>query len=265
MRSHLLVVVLSTVAALPFGASPASAASESELAKRSQNPVADLISVPFQNNTSYDLGPRDRTQNVLNIQPVIPLGLGEDWNLITRTIVPIVSQPSFARGQERLTGIGDVSFSGFLSPKKALGDWLIWGAGPVVNLPTASDQRLGADQWGAGATAVGLTIQGPVVAGALVSNLWSLEGEDFSRFLLQYFLNYNLPGGWYLSSAPVMTADWEADDDAWLVPVGGGLGKVHRIGRLPVNISFQAFYNVEKPQAGADWSTRFQVQLLFPR
>lgn len=239
--------------------------SESELAMRTQNPVADLISVPLQNNTSYEFGPRDRTQNVLNIQPVIPVRLTEDWNLISRTILPIVSTPSLGRGQDRQNGVGDVSASLFLSPNAAAGGWLIWGAGPVLNVPTASDELLGDDQWGAGLAAVALTIQGPIVVGALVNNVWSMEGRDFSRFLLQYFVNYNFPGGWYLSSAPIVTANFEDDHDAWLVPVGGGFGKVHRFGKLPLNLSFQAFYNVEKPQFGADWSTRFQVQFLFPR
>ncbi len=239
--------------------------SDQELAKKTQNPVADLISLPFQNNTSYKSGPRERTQNILNIQPVIPVSLGEDFILITRTIFPIVSEPSTVRGQDRQNGIGDTSLSLFLSPKKPLFGSLIFGAGPVFNIPTASDDALGADLWGAGISAVGLTIQGPVVAGALISNTWSLEGEDFSRFLLQYFINYNLPGGWYLTSGPILTADWEAEDDAWTVPVGGGFGKLHRFGKLPVNIQFQAFYNAEKPKAGPDWSTRFQIQLLFPR
>ena len=239
--------------------------SESELAKKTQNPVADLISVPIQDNTSYEFGPRDRTQNVLNIQPVVPFGLSENWNLISRTILPIVSTPSLLRGQDRQNGIGDISASLFVSPREPTAGWLIWGAGPVVNVPTASDALLGSDQWGAGMTAVALTIQGPIVAGALVNNVWSLEGPDFSRFLLQYFVNYNLPGGWYLSSAPILTADFEAEHDAWLVPVGGGFGKVHRFGKLPLNLGFQAFYNAEKPQFAADWSTRFQIQFLFPR
>lgn len=239
--------------------------SATDLAKEAQNPVASLISLPLQNNTSYKFGPRERTQNVLNIQPVIPFNVSEDWNVITRTIFPIVSTPSLARGQDRQNGIGDTQFSAFVSPVKPVGGWLIWGAGPIISIPTASDERLGLDLWGAGISAVGLTMQGPFVVGILVNNVWNLEGEDSSRFLAQYFLNYNLPGGWYLSSAPIMTADWEQDDNAWLVPVGGGFGKVHWFGKLPVNMSFQAFYNVEKPKFGADWSTRFQVQFLFPK
>ncbi len=239
--------------------------SESQLAKATQNPIADLISVPFQNNTSYNFGARDRTQNVLNIQPLIPINLTENWNLITRTILPIVSTPSGRNGQNRQNGIGDTSFTAFLSPNEPLGNWLIWGAGPVFNIPTASDDRLGDDLWGAGLSFVGLTMQGPVVAGAIISNVWNLDGDDYSRFLLQYFVNYNFAGGWYLSSSPIMTANWEADNNDWLIPIGGGFGKVHRFGKQPVNLSFQAFYNVEQNQAGADWSTRFQIQLLFPK
>lgn len=239
--------------------------SESDLAKRTQNPIASLISVPFQANTTYGVGPREKAQNVLNIQPVVPFGLSETWNVITRTVIPIVSQPSFVRGQDRQDGIGNISLSTFLSPTAPAFGRLIWGAGPVLALPTASNDRLGADQWAAGLTAVALVSQGPIVAGALVNNVFSLEGRSSSAFLLQPFLSYNFSHGWYVSSSPIITADWARSDDAWLVPVGGGFGKVHRFGPLPVNLSVQAFYNAERPEGAGDWSTRFQVQLLFPR
>jgi hypothetical protein len=254
-----------TILLLLDGTSFAQESSESDLAKKTQNPIANLISLPFQNNTSYNSGPRERTQNVMNIQPVIPLNINDEWNLITRTIFPIVSEPSSVPGQNRQTGIGDTTFTAFLSPKEPAFGSLIWGAGPIFNIPTASDDRLGADLWGMGLSAVALTIQGSIVAGAIISNTWSLEGEDFSRFLLQYFVNYNLADGWYIVSSPIMTANWEDDHDAWTIPVGGGFGKVEKFGKLPVNFSVQAFYNAEKTKDGADWSTRFQVQLLFPR
>jgi hypothetical protein len=151
-----------------------------ELARAVQNPVANLISVPFQNNTAYNFGPRDRTQNVHNIQPVIPFSVNEDWNLITRTILPIVSQPSFVRGQDRQNGIGDTTLSLFASPVKPAAGRLIWGGGPIALIPTASDDRLGPGKWGAGVSAVGLTMIGPMVAGAVVSNVWSLEGETLA-------------------------------------------------------------------------------------
>ena len=119
-----------------------------ELARAVQNPIASLISVPFQNNTNFDFGPREKTQNVLNIQPVIPFALSEEWNLITRTIVPIVSQPGFVPSQDRENGLGNILFTGFLSPKNS-GAW-IWGAGPAIQLPTSTDDQLGADEWAAG-------------------------------------------------------------------------------------------------------------------
>lgn len=242
--SHWAVLILSSITILLTlnATSSADEDSETALAKKTQNPIANLISLPFQNNTTYNSGPRERTQNVMNIQPVIPLNINDDLNLITRTIFPIVSEPSSEAGQNRQTGIGDTSFTAWLSPKEEAFGGLIWGAGPTFNIPTASDDRLGADLWGMGISVVGLTIQGPIVAGAVISNTWSLEGEDFSRFLLQYFVNYNLGDGWYLVSSPIMTADWEADHDAWTIPVGGGVGKVENFGGLPINFSVQAFY-----------------------
>ena len=259
-----LLFIAVSITTSTAGTTAAAEDTDKALAQKTQNPVADLISVPFQNNTSYNSGPRERTQNVMNIQPVIPVNLNDEYNLITRTILPIVSEPSSFSGQDRQNGIGDTTFTAFISPKEPAFGGLIWGAGPVFNIPTASDDRLGADLWGMGISAVGLTIQGPIVAGAIVSNTWSLEGEDFSRFLLQYFVNYNFAHGWYLSSSPIMTADWEVDHNAWTIPVGGGFGKIHRIRKIPVNLSFQAFYNAEKTKFGGDWSTRLQIQLLLP-
>jgi hypothetical protein len=143
------------------------------------------------------------------------------------------------------------------------------GVGPVVLLPTATDDALGSDKWGVGPTVVVLTMSGKWVMGSLFSNVWSFTGsgdEDINLFTWQYFINYNLPNGWYLTSAPIMTANWEADSsDKWTIPVGGGIGKVFRIGKLPININSQAYYNVAKPDYGPDWSIRLQVQLLFPK
>jgi hypothetical protein len=125
-----------------------------------------------------------------------------------------------------------------------------------VNVPTASDDRLGTDEWGGGISGLVVLAQGPVVTGALANNVWNFEGDDSSRFLLQPFLAFNFPHGWYVSSSPIMTADREADDNVWLVPIGGGFDKVQRFGNLPVNLSLQAYYNAEKPKFGPDWSLR---------
>jgi hypothetical protein len=236
-----------------------------ELARAAQNPVASMISVPFQNNTNFNFGPLEKTQNVLNIQPVIPFELSEDWNLITRTIVPVVSQPAFTPAQDRKFGLGDTVFSAFLSPKDS--GKLIWGVGPALLLPTSTDDRLGAGEWGAGPSVVVLTVQGPWVVGSLFSNVWSFTGDkQVNLFTWQPFVNYNLDDGWYLTSAPIITADWEADsDNTWTVPFGGGFGKIFRIGKQPMNASLAAYHNVEKPDFGADWQIRAQLQFLFPK
>jgi hypothetical protein len=239
-----------------------------ELARAAQNPVASMISLPFQNNTTFEFGPKEKTLNVLNIQPVWPFSLNVDWNLITRTIVPVVSQPSLFSGQDRETGLGDTVFTAFLSP--AGGGKLIWGVGPAFLLPTATDDRLGADKWGAGPSAVLLTMPGNWVIGSLFSNIWSFGGsgdQDVNLFTWQYFVNYNLPQGWYLVSAPIITANWKASSgNKWTVPFGGGFGKIFRIGSLPpMNANVQGFYNVERPDFVGRWGLRVQLQLMFPR
>jgi hypothetical protein len=245
-------------------ASTAQGKSVDELAKAVQNPIANLISLPFQNNTNFEFGPQEKTQNVLNIQPVVPLSINDDWNFITRTILPVVSQPELVPGQDRENGLGNILFTGFVSPA-APGKW-IWGVGPAIQLPTATDDQIAADEWAAGPSVVMLTMRGPWVMGMLASNIWDIDADEkINFFTLQYFINYNFSGGWYLTSSPIMTANWEADDE-WTVPVGGGFGRVFHIGKQPVNMQFQAFYNVEKPDdIGPEWSTRFQMQFMFPK
>ncbi len=162
-------------------ASPVSAAlSAAELAKLAQNPVANLISVPFQNNTNFNVGPQDGTQNILNIQPVIPISVNADWNVITRTIVPVISQPAMTPSDDRTNGIGDVQFSAFLSPAAAHG--VIWGVGAIAQLPTHTDDALGNERWGLGPTAVALWLEkgDPWVYGALVNNVWSVSSSPSS-------------------------------------------------------------------------------------
>lgn len=267
-------IVLFVVAFIvPPATAPALAAlSAEELAKLAQNPIANLISVPFQNNTNYNTGPRNGTQNILNIQPVVPFHLDKDWNVITRTIIPVISQPAFTPTQDRENGIGDVQFSAFLSPATAHG--LIWGVGAIAQAPTHGDDRLGNDRWGLGPTAVALRLEkgSPWVYGALVNNVWSVSSDasspSYNNFLLQPFLNYNFPRhpGLYLTSSPIITADWKADSgQRWTVPVGGGVGKIFHIGRLPVNTQLAAYYNVVHPDDGPNWQLRFQVQFMFPK
>jgi hypothetical protein len=275
MKPAFSVFILSLMGALiaaPIWAAEQSAEkpaehSAEELAKAAQNPIAHMISLPFQENVNFNYGPENKAQNVLNIQPVIPVTLSPDWNLITRTIVPVISQPPFAPGQETEFGLGDIQSSAFFSPAKTKG--FVWGVGPIAQLPSHTDDRLGSPIWGLGPTVVALRIDGPWVYGALVNNVWSLGGNDttkYNNFLLQPFVNYNFGNsGTYLLSGPIITANWRTGN--WVVPLGGGIGQIFKaFGKQPVNASLQALYNVAHPEGlGPDWSIRFQVQLLFPK
>ena len=189
--------------------------SAEELAKLAQNPVGNLISVPFQNNTNLNFGPEKGTQNILNIQPVVPISISPDWNIITRTIVPVISMPSLAPGDDRTNGIGDIQLTAFLSPANP-GAW-IWGAGPILQMPTNSNSDLGNKNWGIGPSFVVLHLEkgSPRVYGVLLNNVWSVSGNkqggSYSNGLIQPFVNYNFPDGFYLTSAPIATVAWRAD------------------------------------------------------
>ena len=262
--------VIATLFALALVSTPEVRAQDSgadtSLAKTAQNPVGDLISLPFQNNMQFGVGPDDDILNILNIQPVYPLKLNDDWNLITRTILPVVSSP-LPYG-DRTNGIGDLNTSLFFSPS-APGK-IIWGVGPVLSFPTASDEVLGRDKYTAGISAVVLTMPGSWVIGALASQSWDYAGDSnaasVNSFLLQYFVNYNFPSGWYFTSAPIITANWDAPSgQKWSIPIGGGAGKIVRLGKLSVNINSQIFWYAEKPDGGPDWEWRFQFQFMFPK
>jgi hypothetical protein len=237
------------------------------LAKAAQNPIANMISVPFQNNFNFGIGPNKVTQWDLDVQPVIPISLSKDWNLITRTVIPIINQPSPAPGVPSAFGLGDINPQFYFSPAKP--GKLIWGVGPTFTLPTGTESILTSGKWSAGPAVVALTIQGHWVMGGVANQQWSFAGwgdKNVSAFLVQPFVNYNLPHGWYLVAAPIITSDWEADSgQKWTVPVGAGVGKIFKIGKQAFNAQLQAFDNVVKPDTGADWQLRFQIQLLFPK
>jgi hypothetical protein len=251
----------------PIAAKPAPADAESTNALReaAQNPIANVISVPFQNNMNFGVGPYDRTQNVLNIQPVIPFKLTEDWNLITRWITPVVYQPQLSPQDGPEFGLGNIQPAFFLSPTKPT-NGIVWGVGPQFYLPTATDKTLGVNKWGAGPAFVALTLQEPWVVGALINNVWAGTGANrVNQMLVQPFANYNLPDGWYLTSSPVITANWVApESNRWTVPLGGGVGRLFKVDKLPVNAQVQAFYDAVRPIGAPSWTLRFQVQLLFP-
>jgi hypothetical protein len=262
------LVLLSILTAVPATAQSKGEAENTEALQRaSQNPVADLISIPLQNNFNFGVGPQDKMQYVGNIQPVVPFHATENWNVITRTIVPFVYQPELAPGVGDVFGLGDIQFTAFLSPAKPGG--FIWGVGPILQMPSGTDDSISQGQWAAGPSAVVLRMEGQWVYGALANYVSSFAGQSdrgaVSQWLIQPFVNYNMADGWYLVSAPIITANMMADNsDRWTVPIGGGAGRIIRIDKLPVNISLQGFYNVATPDAGPDWSIRFAIQLLLP-
>lgn len=271
MKTSRILLVAFMLCLLQSGAAGQGTASASDaeaLAKESQNPISSLISVPFQNNWNYGLGPERRTQWVLNMQPVVPVALSEDWNLVTRAIFPLTYVPFGPTDSQK--GSGDMTLSMFLSPRKP--GKIIWGIGPQLLFPTASDTLLGSGKWGAGPTVVVLTMPGQWVLGALTSNTWSYAGDNtrtpVNLFLLQPFINYNLPKakGFALTTGPIITANWRAPGgQKWIVPLGGGVSQTFVAGKQPMNMGFQLYYNVERPDNAPNWNLRFQYSLLFPK
>jgi hypothetical protein len=246
---------------------PESSAAEA-LQKAIQNPVASLISVPIQNNTNFNVGPYDRTQDVLNIQPVIPFNVSKNWMVISRTILPIVWQPYSNADTGGEYGLGDLNPTFFLSPRRP--GKVIWGAGPAFVFPTATNDILGQGKFSLGPSFVALAQPGHWTLGLLVNNVWSVAGSgtrpDVNQMLLQYFINYNLKKGWYLSFSPIITANWKAsDDNVWTVPFGGGIGRVMKLGFQPVNVLAQFYGNAIHPPGASPFGLRLQIAFLFPK
>jgi len=252
-----------------------------EIAKATQNPLTAMYSLPIQNNTYYNRKSDGKHKNIANLQPVLPFDLSDNWTLVTRTIIPVVSAPSGVAGlpdnagnYDRKNGIGDTTLTGFFTPKSTGDSGITWGVGPSFYLPTATDQELGTDKWGAGISAVALAIHGKWVYGALASNVWSFGGpgqsagiETVNALTLQPFVNYNIDKGWFLASVPIITANWEAEQNKnrWTIPLGMGFGKAGKMGKIPFTWQVHGYYNIETPEDyGERWQTRVQVQWLFP-
>lgn len=243
-------------------------AASADLQKAVQNPVASLISVPVQSSTNFGIGPYDRTQEVLNIQPVIPVHITSNWNLITRIIQPIISQPYPSQPTGGEFGFGDMNPTFFLSPFKP--GKVIWGAGPAFVIPTATNDILGQGKFSIGPSFVALTQPGHWTLGALVNNVWSVAGSGsrpvVNQMLLQYFINYNMKKGWYLSVSPILTANWRASSsNVWTVPFGGGVGRIMKLGFQPVNLTAQFYGNAVYPTGTSPWGMRLQIAFLFPK
>lgn len=240
-----------------------------ELAKKLANPVASLISVPFQFNYDGGYGPKDDGERYyLNIQPVIPFSVGQNWNLISRTILPIVYQDDLFPGAGSQFGTGDIVQSLFFSPKAPTKGGMIWGAGPVFLFPTGSDDLLGTEKWGLGPTAVALTQKGPWTVGALANHIWSVAGNDdrndISTTFIQPFVTYTTPTAWSFTLQTESTYDWRAEQ--WSTPIAFVTGKVIQIVSQRIGLYAGVRYWADSPDNGPEgWGARLSVVFLFPK
>lgn len=266
-KSIFLVVAICCSLALCASTSSAqeTKSDQAGLASKVQNPIANLVSLPFQYNINGGVGEYDRNTVNLNVQPVIPFP-GENWNIITRTIIPLNSVP---QGEvDGSFGFGDVTLSVFFSPAKSSN--LTWGVGPIVVLPTASNPEiLGAGKFSAGPTGVLFYKTGKFTMGGVASNVWSISGdddrEDVNFFYAQWFLNYNIGSGWALGTAPIITCDWtEPSDEQWSIPWGLQISKITKLGKRPANLLVGYYSYSQHPTFGAEDQWRIQVNLLYP-
>lgn len=239
-----------------------------ELAKKLSNPIASLISVPFQFNYDSGYGPDDGRKAYVNIQPVIPFSVTDDWNLISRTILPIAWQDDIAGPSGDQFGLGDITQSLFLSPKQPGAGGIIWGVGPVFLAPMATDSLLGTGKWGAGPTAVVLKQFDGWTAGMLANHIWSFAGDndraDVNATYMQPFLSYTTHDAWTFTFNTESTYNWEAQD--WSVPVNFTVSKIVKLDKLPVSLTAGVRYWADSPDNGPDgWGFRTGITLLFPK
>jgi len=242
---------------------------DAELAQELTNPLADLVTIPIQMNFDREIGPADDgTKITTNVQPVVPFHLSDDWNLITRTIVPIVSQDEIYPGAGSQFGLGDINATIFLSPKKPTAGGVIWGVGPVFLLPTGTDDLLSAKKWGAGPAAVALVLRGPWTVGVLANHLWSVAGDDerqdISNTFFQPFAAYTWPSAWTVSAQSESTYNWKAEQ--WSVPVNVSISRLVRIGQLPVSLLGSVGYWFESADTSPEgFRFRLQANIVLPK
>jgi hypothetical protein len=241
-------------------------ADEQDLAKQLSNPISSLVSVPFQFNWEQNVGPNEQTRFILNVQPVLPFAVNDDWNLIARVIVPFVSQPPLFEGGAPAFGVSDVLASFFFSPSRGA---LIWGVGPVISLPSTTMPTLGTEKWSTGPTVVVLKQTGPWTLGALWNQVWSFSGnpgrDDVNQMFLQPFLSYQATRTLTLTLQSETTANWEVDEDRWTVPINVVLSKLSSFGTFPASyqVGFGGF--PAHPEVGPSWKVRGAIVILLPR
>ena len=238
----------------------------SDLAHKLANPIANMISAPFQFNYDTGIGETDADRWILNIQPVFPFELNEDWNLISRTILPVIDLESPTVDGKNVSGVGDIVQSFFFSPKEPTKSGWIWGVGPVLSIPIGKEEFT-SDQWGAGPTFVALKQQGQWTYGALVNHVWGIDApsdrEDTNSSFLQPFIAYVTPNAWTFSVNTESSYDWNTEQ--WTVPVNAAVSKLTNIGKQPVSFQVGYRYYFDTPPGGPDWGLRFTATFLFPK
>jgi len=259
------VPVLTVAALCSIAPSEGCAQSHSDLAKASQNPIANLTSFPLQFNYNSGGGLGSRTSFLLNVQPVMPLDLDKRWLLISRTVIPYVSIP-MPNGTRR-TGLADIQQQSYFT-RKAPGR-VVWGAGPIFSIPSATNDVARTGQYALGPTAVALVSPGRWVIGALANNLWRIGGIDngapVNQLTVQPFINFNIPDGWAITTSPIISSAWSAPEgERWTVPVGLGVSKITEIGSQPVSLAMQYYHNAEHPSNAGSDQFRFVFTSLFP-
>jgi hypothetical protein len=243
-------------------------AEKEDLAQELTNPMANLVTIPFQMNYDSGIGSGDEGSKMqINMQPVYPFSLGSEWNLISRTIVSLTYQDEIFPEAGSQFGLGDINLSLFLSPAKPTSG-LVWGAGPVLLLPTATDSLIGAKKWGAGPSAVVLTMRGPWTIGALANHLWSFAGDsdraNINNTFIQPFVSFTSPTAWTFSLQSESSYNWEME--SWAVPVNFAVSKLVRLGKLPVSLQAGVGHWLESPENGADgWRFRLQANFVLPK
>ena len=266
-----VAVVVAVFVGLPALAQEPSgegAGGQAELAQDLTNPVADLLTIPIQMNYDQNIGPADDGWKLqTNIQPVVPFDLSSDWNLITRTIMPVIWQDEVVPGAGSQFGLGDITVSLFASPKKP-SNGVIWGIGPILYFPTATDELLGAQKWGAGPSAIALTMRGRWTLGALANHVWSFAGnddrDDLNNTFVQPFLAYTTPTAWTVSFQSESTYNWKTRK--WSVPVNVAVAKLVMMGKLPVSLQAGVGRWLESPETAADgWRFRLQANFVLPK
>jgi hypothetical protein len=264
-----VALVCVSVLALNTGAGEASPDTSTipasgELAKEKHNPFADQIALPIQLSSSLDVGPGNGTAGGVDIQPAIPFSLGEDWKIIVRPDFSLLA----TEPPDRKLGLGDIELQTYFTP--ALFHNWVWGVGPVLQAPTATDRSLGTGKWSAGPGVGFVYMNGPWVNGILANHVWSFAGESgrdaVSQSTLEPVISYNFDSGWYLAFDSTMTADWNAPaSKRWTIPVGMDVGKAFQIGKQSVSVQFGTYYNVERAEGAGRWLVRLQVSFIFPK